>query len=111
MFMSRISWTCNCKVSVVLKPHTTPTHIRSSKANLDEYMPNESPTIHPTFKPATSPPLSREDLLCPQLPPLTPSQLAKGRVWNTPPLGWMCHPEKYYELAGVNPSAANCDCG
>jgi hypothetical protein len=55
--------------------------------------------------------VASSELDCPQLPPMTPSQLAKGRVWNTPPLGWMCHPEKYYELAGVNPSAANCDCG
>jgi hypothetical protein len=52
-----------------------------------------------------------KELDCPQLPSLTPSQLAKGRGWNTPPLGWMCPPEKYYELNGVNPSAANCDCG
>jgi hypothetical protein len=48
---------------------------------------------------------------CPQLPALSPQELAQGRAWSEPPPGWTCAPEKYYELACVLASKANCDCG
>lgn len=54
----------------------------------------------------------QETLLdCPQLPELSPSLISKGHSWNQPPLGWVCPPEQYYELAGVLPDLAACHCG
>jgi hypothetical protein len=50
---------------------------------------------------------------CPQLPQLSPSTLAHGRSWNNPPLEWKCDTTLYYQLDGLVPEDAvcNCECG
>jgi hypothetical protein len=60
---------------------------------------------------ADRPAFSNRTLVCPQLPELAPLALSRGRSWNRPPLGWVCPPELYFELDGVRPEAARCDCG
>ena len=57
-----------------------------------------------TFSEVINPPV------CPQLPSVAPSSLANGAINGTPPSGWSCDADKYYELDGVNPANANCDC-
>ena len=47
---------------------------------------------------------------CPQLPPTSPSQLARG-TWSKPPVGWTCPPELYYQLDCPFVINVTCDCG
>ena len=51
------------------------------------------------------------DLVCPQLPPTTSSQLAKNNTFGNPPAGWTCDPALYYEADSGMSLPYSCDCG
>lgn len=50
-------------------------------------------------------------VMCPQLPPTAPSDLASGFLAGQPPLGWSCPASQYFEINGTDPAAAVCHCG
>lgn len=54
---------------------------------------------------------STDDLVCSQLPPMTPKQLAAGHSYNNPPKNWTCDPALYYEADSGKSASYSCDCG
>ena len=53
-----------------------------------------------------------EELVCPQLPPSSPKQLANGYTHKNVPREWTCDPALYYELeSDVIDFSCDCGCG
>ncbi len=53
---------------------------------------------------------SGSDLICPQLPKVSPPQVAEGHKHGEPPANWTCAPDLYYEMASGK-LRFTCDCG
>jgi len=55
---------------------------------------------------------SGSELDCPQLPEVSPRQLAKGRTADKVPSDWTCDPALYYQLdTGIADFSCDCGCG